>query len=64
MKTLKNSMQDFTAPFIEWESDHDNEVLQQDFVEAQLGESMVLSLVYTQAEIYLFHMALTLKRKT
>ena len=38
MKTLKDSMQELAAPIIDWENDHDNEVLQQDFVEAQMGE--------------------------
>jgi len=37
MKTIKDFIQDFNAPFIDWESDHDNEELQQGFVEAQLG---------------------------
>tara|TARA_R110000782_G_scaffold93421_1_gene176934 strand:- start:173 stop:511 length:339 start_codon:yes stop_codon:yes gene_type:complete len=38
MKTLKESMKDFTAPFIEWESDIDSEVIQQSLVEAQMGD--------------------------
>ena len=38
MKTLKESMKDFTAPFIEWESDIDSEVIRQSLVEAQMGD--------------------------
>ena len=55
MKTLKNSLQDFTAPFIEWESDHDNEVLQQDFVEAQLGEYGIEFSIYASRDISISH---------
>lgn len=38
MKTLKESMKDFTAPFIEWESDIDSEIIQQSLVEASMGD--------------------------
>ena len=55
MKTLKNSMQDFTAPFIEWENDHDNEVLQQDFVEAQMGEYGIEFSIYASRDISISH---------
>jgi len=55
MKTLKDSMQDFTAPFIEWENDHDNEVLQQDFVEAQMGEYGIEFSIYASRDISISH---------
>jgi len=38
MKTLKESMKNFEAPLIEWESDHENEVLSQSLVEASMGD--------------------------
>ncbi len=55
MKTFKDSMQDFTAPFIEWENDHDNEVLQQDFVEAQMGKYGIEFSIYASRDIYISH---------
>ena len=55
MKTLKDSMQDFTAPIIDWESDHDNEVLQQDFVEAQLGEYGIEFSINASRDISISH---------
>lgn len=38
MNTLKDSMKNFEAPFIEWESDYDSEVLNQSLVEARMGD--------------------------
>tara|TARA_B110001450_G_scaffold1118_2_gene1356 strand:- start:6108 stop:6425 length:318 start_codon:yes stop_codon:yes gene_type:complete len=55
MKTLKNSMQELNAPIIEWESDHDSEVLQQDFVEAQLGEYGLEFSIYASRDISISH---------
>ena len=55
MKTLKNSMQELAAPIIEWESDHDNEVLKQDFVEAQLGEDGIEFSIYASRDISISH---------
>ena len=55
MKTLKDFIQDFNAPFIDWESDHDNEVLQQDFVEAQLGEYGIEFSIYASRDVSLSH---------
>lgn len=55
MKTLKDSIQELAAPFIDWESDHDNEVLQQDFVEAQLGEYGVEFSIYASRDVSLSH---------
>ena len=55
MKTLKNSMQELAAPIIDWESDHDNEVLQQDFVEAQLGEYGLEFSIYASRDISISH---------
>ena len=55
MKTLKDSMQELAAPIIEWESDHDNEVLQQDFVEAQLGEYGIEFSIYASRDISISH---------
>ena len=55
MKTLKDSIQELAAPIIEWESDHDNEVLQQDFVEAQLGEYGIEFSIYASRDISISH---------
>ena len=55
MKTLKDSMQELNAPIIDWESDHDNEVLHQDFVEAQLGEYGLEFSIYASREISISH---------
>ena len=55
MKTIKNSLQELNAPDIDWESDHDNEVLQQDFVEAQLGEYGLEFSIYASREISISH---------
>ena len=55
MKRLKDSIQDFTAPIIEWESDHDNEVLRQDFVEAQIGEYGIEFSIYASRDIFISH---------
>jgi len=55
MKTLKDSMQELASPIIDWENDHDNEVLQQDFVEAQLGEYGIEFSIYASREIYISH---------
>ena len=55
MKTLKESLQELNAPVIDWESDHDNEVLQQDFVEAQLGEYGLEFSIYASREISISH---------
>ena len=55
MKTLKDSMQELAAPIIDWESDHDNEVLQQDFVEAQLGEYGIEFSTYASRDISISH---------
>ena len=55
MKTLKDSMQELAAPIIEWENDHDNEVLQQDFVEAQLGEYGIEFSIYANRDISISH---------
>lgn len=55
MKTLKDFIKDFDAPFIEWESDHDTEVLQQDFVEAQIGEYGIEFSIYASRDVSLSH---------
>jgi len=55
MKTLKDSIQELAAPIIDWESDHDNEVLQQDFVEAQLGEYGIEFSIYASRDISISH---------
>ena len=55
MKTLKDFIKDFDAPFIEWESDHDTEVLQQDFVEAQLGEYGIEFSIYASRDVSISH---------
>tara|TARA_R110000803_G_scaffold169535_1_gene232557 strand:+ start:93 stop:431 length:339 start_codon:yes stop_codon:yes gene_type:complete len=55
MKTLKESMKDFTAPFIEWESDIDSEVLQQSLVEAQFGDFGVEFSIYGSRDISFSH---------
>ena len=55
MKTLKDSMQELNAPIIDWESDHDSEVLQQDFVEAQLGEYGLEFSIYASRDISISH---------
>lgn len=55
MKTLRDSMQELNAPDIDWESDHDNEVLQQDFVEAQLGEYGLEFSIYASRDISISH---------
>jgi hypothetical protein len=55
MKTLKDSIQELAAPIIEWESDHDNEVLQQDFVEAQLGAYGVGFSIYASRDVSYSH---------
>ena len=55
MKTLKDSMQELASPIIDWENDHDNEVLQQDFVEAQMGEYGIEFSIYASREIYISH---------
>ena len=55
MKTIKDFIQDFSAPFIEWESDHDNEVLQQDFVEAQIGAYGVEFSIYASRDVSYSH---------
>lgn len=55
MKTLKDFIKDFDAPFIEWESDHDSEVLQQDFVEAQLGEYGIEFSIYASRDVSISH---------
>jgi len=55
MKTLKNSIQELAAPIIDWESDHDNEVLQQDFVEAQMGEYGIEFSIYASRDISISH---------
>ena len=55
MKTLKDSIQELAAPIIEWENDHDNEVLQQDFVEAQLGEYGIEFSIYASRDISISH---------
>ena len=55
MKTLKDSMQELNAPDIDWESDHDNEVLQQDFVEAQMGEYGIEFSIYASRDISISH---------
>ena len=55
MKTIKNSLQELNAPDIDWESDHDNEVLQQDFVEAQLGEYGLEFSIYASRDISISH---------
>ena len=55
MKTLKDSMQELNAPIIDWENDHDSEVLQQDFVEAQLGEYGLEFSIYASRDISISH---------
>lgn len=55
MKTLKDSIQELAAPIIEWESDLDNEVLQQDFVEAQLGAYGVEFSIYASRDVSYSH---------
>ena len=55
MKTLKDSIQELAAPIIDWESDHDNEVLQQDFVEAQMGEYGIEFSIYASRDISISH---------
>lgn len=55
MKTLKDSLQELAAPIIDWESDHDSEVLQQDFVEAQLGEYGLEFSIYASRDISISH---------
>ena len=55
MKTLKDFIKDFDAPFIEWESDHDTEVLQQDFVEAQIGEYGIEFSIYASRDVSISH---------
>ena len=55
MKTLKESMQHFTAPFIEWEFDVDSEVLQQSEVEAQFGDFGVEFSIYASRDVKISH---------
>ena len=55
MKTLKESMQFFTAPFIEWEFDVDSEVLQQSEVEAQFGDFGVEFSIYASRDVSISH---------
>tara|TARA_R100000544_G_scaffold36161_1_gene24104 strand:- start:165 stop:482 length:318 start_codon:yes stop_codon:yes gene_type:complete len=55
MKTLKESMSQFTAPFIEWESDFDSEVLQQSLVEARFGDFGIEFSVYASRDIKFSH---------
>jgi len=55
MKTIKESMQFFTAPFIEWEFDVDSEVLQQSEVEAQFGDFGVEFSIYASRDVSISH---------
>jgi len=55
MKTLKESMQFFTAPFIEWEFDVNSEVLQQSEVEAQFGDFGVEFSIYASRDVSISH---------
>ena len=55
MKTLKESMKDFTAPFIEWESDIDSEIIQQSLVEAQMGDFGIEFSIQGSREISFSH---------
>lgn len=55
MKTLKESMQHFTAPFIEWEFDVDSEVLQQSEVEAQFGDFGVEFSICASRDVKISH---------
>ena len=55
MKTLKESMQEFTAPFIDWDTDIDNEVLKQDFVEAQIGCYGIEFSIYASRKVSYSH---------
>jgi len=55
MKTLKESMNKFSSPFIEWESDFDCEVLQQSLVEAQMGDFGVEFSIYGSRDVSFSH---------
>ena len=55
MKTLKESMNQFSSPFIEWESDFDCEVLQQSLVEAQIGDFGVEFSIYGSRDVSFSH---------